>query len=329
MRIRLEASDRLPFWIIGDPAHNERTEGSEALGESLQISRNQQTITGAEWEAKTFYDRGNQSVTVEATARREFADEWERHQFLETLAPTDLDEELHRWEGVVWLRFPKADGTFNESLMPDAILSLSGKQLDGAVGVRLTYRIQAPGFDIASAQAGVEKVFLVADGTPSDTCQMLLFLTTSGGDFDTAGTVFSGVAPASLTVGATISLTMGDNFGVVTARTFEVVAPAGAASGGRIAIETPVVDNLDVIATALSGITGINVNTGVMSGRNFVYLGWSAAPISDPTEVIISISFSTGYECGSTAADFNVATIPDTWLVDDNGVHLIADRITS
>ena len=96
MRIRLETTDRLPFWLIGDPTLNERTEGSASLNETVQITRNQQTLNGAEWEAKSFIDRGNQSVMVEVSTRREFATEWARWQFLESLAPTDLDDELHR-----------------------------------------------------------------------------------------------------------------------------------------------------------------------------------------------------------------------------------------
>jgi hypothetical protein len=267
-------------------------------------------------------------VTVEATARREFADEWERHQFLETLAPTDLDEELHRWEGDVWLRFPKADGTFHESLMPDAILSLSGKQLDGAVGVRLTYRIQAPGFDISAAQAGVEKVYLAADGFSSDLCQLVIYATTSGGVFDTATNLLTGSAPATITAGMVLTVTLLSDARTVT-KQFKAVAPGGS-TPGFIAIETPVVNNLATIANAFSGESDVVAVAGTFGGRSGVYLAWSALPVSGlPSELVAYLEVSNGYSAESYGDDYDAVVSPGVVLYDAQGVHLIADRITS
>lgn len=337
MRIRLETSDRLPFWIIGDPSHNERTEGSEALGESVQITRNQQTISGAEWEAKTFYDRGNQSVMVEATARREFADEWERHQFLEMLAPTDLTEELHRWEGDVWLRFPKADGTFNESKMPEAILALTGKQMDGAVGVRLTYRIQAAGFDIAAAQAGVEKVSLVADGIVVGPPVIDFFGTEVGGaamDPDDAGTLWNSAVEGTGVWMLWISARVIVNDESVTYNC--KLCFGGAASGYTLIGAAPLKDHLAAIGAALDA-TWISHEVLTVGGRSCLRLTMDRESEAEGAggllpELKIRVDMIQG-GISSLVATVTVndsrPTVEDVLLMDAGGVHLIADRITS
>jgi hypothetical protein len=329
MRIRLETTDRLPFWLIGDPTLNERTEGSASLNETVQITRNQQSVSGAEWEAKTFIDRGNQSVMVEVSTRREFATEWARWQFLESLAPTDLTDELHRWYGDIWLRFTNADLTFNECLLPDSIISLTGKQLQGEVGLTLNYRIQAAGFDVAAEQSGVEKVTLIADAVRSDVCGLMIYATTTGGAWDNADTVYAGTAPATMALGETMNIVIGDNNGVVTSRDFQVVVLGGTAAPGYLAIEQAAVDHLDAIADAFAGVTSVVAESGISGGRKYVYLGWTAAPIGADTEVIINFALGTsGYQAGSTAAAFNVSSSPDNFLVDQQGVSLIADRMT-
>jgi hypothetical protein len=327
MRIRLETTDRLPFWLIGDPTLNERTEGSRSLNESVQITRNQQTVSGAEWEAKTFIDRGNQSIMVEVSGRREFATEWERWQFLESLAPTDPDDELHRWYGDIWLRFPNADETFNECLLPDAIISLTGKQLQGEVGLMLNYRIQAAGFDVAAEQSGMEMVSLVADGISSDTCQMVIYATTTGGAWDTATTVDAGTAPSTLAAGNTLTITVGDDDGVITTKAFKAVAPGGS-TPGFIAIETPVVSNLSVIADAFAGIANITAVAGTFGGRAGVYIGWGAEPILLADNVRITIELGSGYIAYSAADDFAAVITPGVTLYDVREVHLISDRLT-
>jgi hypothetical protein len=89
------------------------------------------------------------------------------------------------------------------------------------------------------------------------------------------------------------------------------------------------VDHLATIATAFAGVTSVVAESGISAGRKYVYLGWTAAPIGADTEVIINFALGTsGYQAGSTAAAFNVSTSPDTSLVDQQGVSLIADRMT-
>lgn len=330
MRLRLHAPDRLPFWIVGDPTHNERTEGSSALEMKAQISRDQSPVGGAAWDVKKFIDRGNGSVSYDLTARREFATEIERQDFIASLRPVIEADSLHGWSGDAYLRLTvpgSSTDEFKEWHLPGAVLALTGNTIHGACGLLLNYRLTAGGFNLAGTTTGTEKVYLTANGTRTGTCQMLLYLTTSGGPFDTAATIFTGTPPASLTVGDTLTIAIGDNFGTVTSKTFQVVAPGGSATGGNIAIETPVVDHLSVIATAFSGLANVTASAEILDGRKCVFLAWTAEPIDDPSEVIITCS--VGYECGSTAAAFNPAVSANVWLTDDNGVYLVADHFTT
>jgi hypothetical protein len=276
-------------------------------------------------------------VTVEATARREFADEWERHQFLETLAPTDLDEELHRWQGDVWLRFPNADGTFNESLMPDAILSLTGKQLDGAVGVRLTYRIQAPGFDISAAQAGVEKVYLVADGIVVGPPMIDFFGTEVGGvamDPDDAGSLWDSAYESSAIWLVWISAQVIVGGSAVTYN--RKLSFGGSASGYTLVGAAPVKDHLAAIGAALDA-SWFSYEVLTVTGRSCLRL-----TMNRESEAVgeggllphlqIAVDMIEGgitSDVATSTVNDSRPTVADVTLVDDRGVTLIADRFTS
>lgn len=326
-RLRLETTDRLPFWIVGDPAKNERTELSQTLGAQMQITRNTQLVSGAEWDVVQAYDRKNNKVVFTAEANRKFASAEARMAFLQTLAPVAADEALHLWEGTVWLRMSKPDASFIEWPVPSAVITLAGTRLDGAVGLMITYQIVAGGISSAT-RTGYEGIFLQASGIPGDVCELILYGTTSGGSFDNADSVFSGSPPATLTAGTTLELEIGDNNSGLTNLTFEVVAPGGSASGGNIAIETPFIDNLDVISAYLQNYANVRSFSGVISGRKFLYLGWSAAPITTAAEVVIRYTItgpSIFYGAGSTGAGFNSEPVPGITLADAEGVYLIAD----
>lgn len=152
MRLRLESPGAAPYWLVGDPTLNERTETSRALDDTLQITRMQQAVSGAGQDVKDFWDRGNQSVQIEATAHRVFPDVFARMDFLSRLAPIDQAALEHRWEGVVWLR-EDAAGSYREWQLPGAVISLSGVTLEGETGLRLRYRVQAPGFGATTGAA--------------------------------------------------------------------------------------------------------------------------------------------------------------------------------
>lgn len=173
MRIRLETAGRPPFWLIGDPALNER-EVTEAMQPVLQITRQQQSVTGAGQDITEHYDRGNQKVVLEATTYREFASEWDRMDYVARLAPTDRAALVHEWEGDAWLRLTRRDGgnDFREWLMPSVVVALAGSELKGEVGLQVRYRITCGGFG-ARRKEGTSQVTLLL-GSDADNFGMIL-----------------------------------------------------------------------------------------------------------------------------------------------------------
>lgn len=154
MRFRLEHSQRPPYWLVGDPALNERVEGSQALTGEPQITRNMQEVAGAGQDTRMFYDRQNQKVVWVVESRRQFGTEWERMDFISHLAPMDKANDEHKWEGNVWLRIDgDTPDTYREWRLPNAGISLTGTKPEGEIGLRLTYRISAGGFDLGQTSA--------------------------------------------------------------------------------------------------------------------------------------------------------------------------------
>lgn len=159
MRLRLETTTRPPYWLVGDPLANARSEQSEALTETLQITRNVQAVAGAGFDTQLHFDRGQQKVAFDATCNRIFTTGLERLAFLASLAPIDLTTQRHLWEGTAWLR--EDSGTsFIEYALPQCVIMLTGTQLVGALGLNLTYRIQAGGF--SNEREGTSLVKLLA-----------------------------------------------------------------------------------------------------------------------------------------------------------------------
>jgi len=340
MRLRLESPHYLPFWLIGDPARNERDpvggqySDGQTNQESIQITRNQQVVGGAEWESQVTFDRGNGSVRFEAQVRKAFVDEWQLIDFLAQLAAEEEADELHGWSGDVWLRSSKHDGSFREWLLPDAAVSLMGTKREGAIGLMLTYRITAPGFSPDLSREGTEGVVLVAEGVVGNTCELVLYGTTSGGAWDSASSVFSGTAPASLTAGTILDIEIGDNSaGNVVTKTFQIVTPGGSASGGRIALETPVIDHWQTVVDAFAGIDTVNAIATTKGGRKLLFLGYTDAATGAATEVFARFTADNSvlgdssifYAAGSTAASFNAVSIDNVALRDADGFTIMAD----
>ncbi len=342
MRIRLEASGRLPFWIIGDPAAPERdvTDGvpsySQAINESIQISRNQQTVPGTEWEAKRFRDRGNQSVTIEATGHRIFTSYTERQEYIESLCPLDPDDELHRWQGDIWVRVNETGGVFRDSLLPDAVIALTGTKIEGATGLYLTYRIQAGGFDFSALREGVEGIGLLATAQTGDLMVVSLFGTTTGGAFSDAETVdTAGTITNPLPVGHRLQILAYDNvLPEIIVRDFQVVAPGGAATyPGHLAVEYPITDHLDVIAAAFASEEHMTASLVTDDGaRDYVRLAWVTPAAGDITECklfVIVADASNNIENGSYSDPESPKNLSTAMLKDASGAVLIADRITN
>lgn len=157
MRLRLEASGEVPFWFVGDPTKNERTEMSLALDESFQYQRNQQSVSGVEWEAQKHYDRKNQRFSVAATVNYKFESDWERMDFFAKVAALDPADRLHKWEGQVWLRIDKAGTTeFREWQLADAIIGINATVPKGGISLDLRYTVTCKGF--SSAQEGTSEI---------------------------------------------------------------------------------------------------------------------------------------------------------------------------
>ena len=163
MRLLLETEDRDPYWLVGDPTLNERTDQSAGMSEQIQVTRNQQVVTGAGWESALGLDRGNQQVTITATTRRQFDPEKERMDFIAELAATDPGEQLHRWAGTVTVSIDElGTDTQRNYILPNATVSLVGMVLVAAVGLNLTYQVKAGGFGERSTSGQGETFNLVA-----------------------------------------------------------------------------------------------------------------------------------------------------------------------
>lgn len=326
MRLRLVTTDRPPFWLVGDPAKNERTDQSAALTQTVQITRNQQVVTGAEWESKLHYDRQNGSVTIDANTRYEFASEIERMDFIAELAALEAANQKHEWGGDIWLRHVvAADSTFKEWHLPDAVVSLTGTQLVGAVGLMLTYRVQAGGFDGETIE-GTEGVSLTAVGSYADSVQLLLFLTTVGGSWSDAAVTLTGLPPTAISAGNVFQISIGDA-GDTTAIDFEAVDPGDPPTTGRRAVETPIIDNLQTIADAFADVEGARVYVTTHGGRPCLYVGWVAAPIGAPEDVIAYFQLGIpGYQIQSDASN-TATTLQDTMsLIDSADLLLLSDE---
>ncbi|GEP46171.1 hypothetical protein [Brevifollis gellanilyticus] len=170
MRLRLVTTDRDPFWIVGDPALTALDKAGTAMGERVQLSRSQQSATGAGWDSQIHYDRMNQRVVITATARREFATDWERMSFLCRLAAVNETAQEHLWEGVVWLRLDQPGSTgFREWRLGDAVVGLAGTELEGQVGLRISYTVSCGGFSSEVREGTSEHVSLIGGESPSGT----------------------------------------------------------------------------------------------------------------------------------------------------------------
>jgi hypothetical protein len=151
--LRLEAADREPFWLMGDPG-KDRRRFSGAQRPSWNLGRGQQGQSGSEWETMQFTDRKNQQVTLTADAYYTFDSYLAKMDYLARLMHTDPAQQLHRWEGDVWVRVYEVDGaSFNEYCMPRAVVSLAGVDAGTETKMTLSYRIQAGGISATGGGA--------------------------------------------------------------------------------------------------------------------------------------------------------------------------------
>lgn len=240
MRIRIEASENDPYWIIGDPALDEIGQMSQALSDRVQVTRNQQAINGAEWEGVLFRDRKNQRVVFSAMVNRKFESEWDRMDFLSRLAAINAVQQEHVWEGDVWVRLDKpGTSEFREWKLAEAVIGIAGTDLQGAVGLNITYTVSCGGFsgEVRDGTGSLAKLIGQEEGTfgmviPATELQALVDANTTGTTVD-----FQLLVETQLTAGAYLAAA-------------KFLVPTGTATGDP-EFDLPVASSLSALASAL------------------------------------------------------------------------------
>jgi hypothetical protein len=312
MRLRLETTTRAPYWLVGDPLANARSEQSEALTETLQITRNVQAVAGAGFDTQLHFDRGQQKVAFDATCNRIFSTGLERLAFLASLAPIDLTTQRHLWEGTAWLR--EDSGTsFIEYALPQCVIMLTGTQLVGALGLNLTYRIQAGGF--TSEREGTSLVKLLA--AENIGYSIVLF-----GEALT-GTLTNSPSPSVDTV---------SGFSIPSSWSLELVATytGGPATRGPF---SAAISGIPVLADALSWLASqvpnsmfavVAITIGGRAGVKFSLDPTFAAAHPEATFELQFTAASGTMNCNASAFS---SALPTTVLIASTSISLLADSI--
>lgn len=174
MRLLLNTPDRSPYWLVGDPALNDRTQQSGSLNDTIQLTRNQLIVAGSDWETVLAEDRGSQRVVITATTRREFENEIQRMDFVSSLGSKDPALQLHRWQGDVTVRIEGANGLYKDYTLPGAQIGLSAISPIGAVDLRLTYTVTCGGFGVPDGSGTSGALFDLIATDPGSTSGLLL-----------------------------------------------------------------------------------------------------------------------------------------------------------
>lgn len=140
LRINRDGDDSRRCWLIGHPAGSVR-EATPAEGERRTVARLQVTNTGAGWTEKTFDDNGNAHVEVSAKGTRNFGSALNAWRWKNSLSRKDPQQQPHPWKGDVVMRFETGADTFEEELIPDAVISLS-PVLGGGQSLALEYNVK-------------------------------------------------------------------------------------------------------------------------------------------------------------------------------------------
>lgn len=248
MRLLLETDDRAPYWLVGDPTLNDRTDQSSGMAEQIQVMRNQQVVTGADWETTLGLDRGNQQVTITCSTRRQFDSEQERMDYIAALSATNAAEQLHRWAGSVTVRVDDLiSGTYRDYLLPDAVVGLAGMVLVGAVGLTLTYQVRAGGFGARSSLGTNGEMFNL---TASD----------AGGIFlECDDTALSAAISSALSMSSNGVVELGMYRQIINATTGAIGAPA--LRGGTVLFFANAAAYDDYLGTDRSFYADLNVGT--------------------------------------------------------------------
>lgn len=313
MRLRLECPTRPPFWIIGDPLANARTEQSPAYNIGLQVTRNTQTVTGAEFETRMQFDRGNQGVSFDGTCNRIFATQLERLAFIASLAPILSESQAHEWEGTAYLR--EDDGAaYLEYELPECTLALMGINLRGAVGLDLTYRVQAGGF--GSSAEGVSLIKLLA--AENTGYGIVLFGTSIPGPFTNS---------TSPTVDTVTGLSLPTNWELnLVITSSEPFSPRirGPYTQASPLMSPLIADSLDALAL-VSSDSAMLAEAITLEGRAAVKFSIQPAFMILWPDAVMRLEFSATGPTRAYTADAFTSALAVTALVSDSGVLLLAD----
>lgn len=339
-RFRLETETRAPYWIVGDPALNERAEMSAALSQGLEVSRNQQETTGAEWDAKIFHDSGNQGVSYTATTRREFSSIIERMDFIARLAADEEARQEHLWSGDVWLRVDvPGSSAFKEYKIADAIVALAGSSEEGERGLRLTYRIKGGGFS-GEAREGVQGIALVADGIVVAPPVIDFWATSVGGDPISPTDPGHTWPDSSVETTAdywTVSITARKivaGFPVTTS--WNVLIGSGTLFGYTNLGALPMTGHLAAIAAAVDP-AWVTATVMTISGRQAIRFAYCAVTepeslAGDDPALFVTVRYralSTTVTVAEVQEVRSLNPTADITLTDSRDVGLIADRRTA
>lgn len=322
MRLRLETATRPPFWIIGDPLANARTEQSEAFNVGLQITRNTQAISGAGFETQLHFDRGNQKVSFDGTCHRLFDTALERLAFIATLAPIITAGQVHEWEGTAWLREDEGTG-FLEYELPQCTLMLTGTQIDGAVGLKLTYRCQAGGF--GDAREGTSLVKLIAGAMTGP--PILYFFGTETGGSPTTPAPVSDSWPGGSETSSQWSVQISGHVTVAgtPAAYNETFTFVPGVVGTPPSYITPMASHLAAIASYLNA-TWFDTELVTVGGRSAIKI--TLIKPDDGSGDPPYIGFTASLPGPTVVYNINVEDSEEqAVLIDDNGILLVADSL--
>jgi hypothetical protein len=141
IRINRDRDDSRRAWLVGHPAMDVRT-WTHLQGERRTVSRLQQQDSGVEWKNKSFADKKNQSVEQSGSGVRNFASELAAFRFKNSLSAQAPDDQPHPWAGDVVVRLTTGGDTFEEVMLPEAVVALD-PILGGGASLQLGYNIKA------------------------------------------------------------------------------------------------------------------------------------------------------------------------------------------
>jgi hypothetical protein len=141
IRINRDHDDSRRAWLVGHPAMDVRS-WTHLQGERRTVSRLQQQDSGTEWANKKFADKKNQSVEQTGSGVRQFSSELEAFRFKNSLSAQSEADQPHPWAGDVVVRLNTGADTFEEVMLPDAVLALD-PILGGGASLQLGYNIKA------------------------------------------------------------------------------------------------------------------------------------------------------------------------------------------